>query len=58
MGEKSLNVELFVVDLLVLIWLCAAEPQRLCTGVYVIVRRYPSNTASRLTEMCWVSHIH
>jgi len=37
MGEKCFKVELFIVNSLALICLCAAEPERLCTGVYVIV---------------------
>jgi len=36
----------------------AAEPEQLCTGVYVIVHWYFSSTTSRLSDMCWVSRMY
>ena len=54
MGGKCFSVELFIVEVLVLNWLCATVPEQFCTGVYVIVHWHFSSTAPLLSDMCSV----
>jgi hypothetical protein len=52
-GEKCFSVELFIVEVLVLIWLYAAGPEQLCTARYCpLIPRQHS-----FSSVCWVSHI-